>query len=54
MIKKLVAHKYAPVLFALLGILLALPSVWTGWQQDDFNQRYFLLGNPVLKGRPLH
>ena len=51
MIQKLAAHKCSPVLFALLGMLLALPSVWTGWQQDDFNQRYFLLGNPGLEGK---
>ena len=37
----------------LLGVLLALPSVWTGWQQDDINLRYFLLGYPGLDGKPI-
>jgi hypothetical protein len=50
--KKLLTHKYSSILLALIAMLLALPSVWTGWQQDDFNQRYFLLGNPGLDGKP--
>jgi hypothetical protein len=34
-------------------MMLALPAVWTGWQQDDINMRYFLLGYPGLDGKPI-
>jgi len=43
-------HRWLPLLLALLAMALALPSVWTGWQQDDLVQRYFLLGYPDYKG----
>jgi len=51
MIKRLVTHKHAPLLLALLGMLLALPSVWTGWQQDDLTLRFFLLDYRDLEGK---
>ena len=53
MIRKLITHKRATILFTLLAIVLALPSLWTGWQQDDINMRYFLLGYPGLDGKPI-
>jgi hypothetical protein len=35
-------------------MVLVLPSVWTGWQQDDLVHRYFLLGNPDYKGETVN
>ncbi len=40
-----------PVALALLAMLLVLPSLWTGFQLDDYFQRYFLLGNTGVDGR---
>ena len=40
-----------PVLLAIVAIALVLPSVWTGWQQDDLVQRYTILGNPDPLGK---
>jgi hypothetical protein len=53
MVEKLVTRSYSSYLFALAGVLLALPAAWTGWQQDDLNIRYFLLGYPGLDGKPV-
>ena len=53
MIKRLAASRHASILFPALGMLLALPAVWTGWQQDDINMRYFLLGHPGLGGKAI-
>ncbi len=51
-IQKILSFKYLPFVLALLAVFLTLPSVWTGWQQDDLLQRYFLLGNPDIDGKP--
>lgn len=32
---------------------MTLPALWSGWQQDDLLQRYYLLGNPDPSGTPV-
>jgi hypothetical protein len=49
-IRKFLTLRWLPLLLALLAVALTLPSVWTGWQQDDLVHRYFLLGYPDYKG----
>lgn len=43
--------KTLPVLLAIVAVTLVIPSLWTGWQQDDLVQRYTLLGRPDPLGR---
>lgn len=40
-----------PAILAAAAVLLALPSIWTGWQQDDLAHRYFLHGYSDTTGR---
>ncbi len=28
-------HRYLPFFLGMIGMLLALPSLWVGWQLDD-------------------
>lgn len=50
-LKSVLSSQRLPLLTTLCAVVLALPSVWTGWQQDDLVHRYFLLGNPDHTGR---
>jgi len=50
-LERFVTHKKLPIVLALLAMLLVLPAVWTGWQQDDLAHRYFLLGYPDVEGK---
>lgn len=52
-IAQFLKSKFLPLYLALAGILLTLPALWSGWQQDDLLQRYYLLGNPDPNGRPV-
>ncbi len=49
-LERLARHPWSPVFLGLLAMLLALPSVWTGWQQDDLTHRFFLLGHLDFQG----
>ena len=48
--RRALALRPLPILLALLAVMLAMPAVWTGWQQDDLVQRFFLLGNAGAHG----
>jgi hypothetical protein len=50
-IEKFLSLRSLPFLAMLAALALTLPSVWTGWQQDDLIQRYYFLGNPEVGGR---
>ena len=41
-------EKNLPRYTALLAVLLALPSLWVGWQIDDFFHRAMLVGMPEI------
>lgn len=44
-VKRVLVLRPLPIVLAIMAVLLAMPAVWTGWQQDDLVQRFFLLGN---------
>ena len=48
---RLLTHTRLPVFLAALAVILALPSLWTGWQLDDITHRYFLLEYPDIQGK---
>ena len=43
MISKTLNTRQAPLLLALLAMLLTLPSLWVGWQFDDYLHRQTIL-----------
>ena len=43
MISKTLNTRHAPLLLALLAMLLTLPSLWVGWQFDDYLHRQTIL-----------
>ena len=51
--KLFLTHKSLLLVLSLVAIALALPSVWTGWQQDDLIHRYYLLGQPDVTGKQI-
>lgn len=50
LIGRLGAVRGLPAWLALAALLLAAPSVGTGWQADDYFHRWILLEGPVLSG----
>jgi hypothetical protein len=52
-IERFFTSRLLPLYLALAGILLTLPALWSGWQQDDLLQRYYLLGNLDPNGEPV-
>ncbi len=43
-IERFLGLRSLPFILASVAVLLVLPSAWTGLQQDDLDQRYFLHG----------
>ena len=50
---RFLTRRWLPTVLAALAVVLVLPSLWTGWQQDDITHRYFLLGNRDFQGRQM-
>ncbi|HTQ79883.1 MAG TPA: hypothetical protein VMM92_07800, partial [Thermoanaerobaculia bacterium] len=46
-------HRGLPLYLALLGVFLTLPSLWIGWQLDDYPQRLVMLRAPEVEVAPL-
>jgi hypothetical protein len=46
-------HRRLPLHLAILGIALTLPSLWVGWQLDDYPQRLVMLHATQVEIAPL-
>jgi hypothetical protein len=42
-----------PFVLVAVALVLSVPSLFTGWQQDDLVHRFYLLGNPDVTGERL-
>ncbi len=42
------AHRHLPPFLACLAMFLTLPSLWIGWNVDDYAHRVMLLGLPTI------
>jgi hypothetical protein len=51
--KRFLASKTFPFVLLLIALALSIPSLFTGWQQDDLVHRYYLLGYPDVSGNRL-
>src|SRR5512140_947161 len=51
--ERFLTAKSLPFLLVLVALALSIPSLFTGWQQDDLVHRYQLLGYPDVTGSPL-
>ena len=52
-IKHWLVHPRLPIHLAVLAVLLALPSLWIGWQFDDHFHRLTMLGHEEVPAHPL-
>lgn len=47
-LKALLVHRHLPLIAAALGMLLGLPTLWTGWgPSDDVLQRSVILSSSL-------
>jgi hypothetical protein len=51
--ERFLTSKSLPFVLVLVALALSVPSLFTGWQQDDLVHRYHLLGYPDVTGNPL-
>lgn len=52
MFRSCLGHRTFPLAVALIAIILTLPSLWVGWQMDDYFIRRKLVESPGIAGLP--